>query len=118
MTQPSESDVKERLSGRRLIDRTADWESGDTLYGVTHFHESGAVGETFGDSDGSSGSAEQRARDLFKEKSIEADPNTDTVLYKATVWEPEVDSRDSSTPPRTYGRLTDIEILDRALPQT
>lgn len=108
--------LRDRVSGEQMVHRLRDWTDGDTLYGVTSFSSSGAaMGKTYRDRGEYRDTAEQKAREHFKNGPAFGSFSGVMVLYRATVtdvWDEGTDPADPGEPPLKYATLTDVEILD------
>jgi hypothetical protein len=123
MNRESEAALLDRLEGEQMIHRLRDWADGDTLWGVRSWNSSNGytshMGKTFTDDEyGTTGKAAASSEfDKYVQGPLASD-SSDVVLFRATVRNPQTESRPSSDPepPLKYGDLEDVEIIRRSPP--
>lgn len=107
-------ELRERLTGERMVHRLRDWTDGDTLFGTARFatDADACLGKTFQKGGERRASARQLARENYERTGIPMD--SVSVLYRATVRDPRTEPRgpDPGEPPVKFATLTEVEILD------
>lgn len=120
MTGPASQFENRLTTGLQMVARLRDWESGDTVYGVTTARPAshrpdydGESGKTFTEDEyGKSG--EEMARERFEDPPLLAD-DADVFLWRATIESVQTEPQnphDPGEPPLKHARLREAEVLD------
>lgn len=114
MSDVTEDDIRERLSGEGMVARLRDWTDGDTLWGVITLNpDTGFTsGKTFREGGEHGRDAGDMAREYYAGGGLT--PVGVTALYRATVRDPRTEPRDPmdpGEPPLKFATLADVTVV-------